>query len=312
MISSGRAGRVIFLGRADEQIKRAGRRIELGEVDTALQALPAGGGRRRRRPDRSQRQPAARRLCRHPGGPDHAAAVQKLRAELPRPSFRCSPRSRTCRPCTSGKVDRNALPWPLEGLETGGAKEQLDGTEAWLAEQWSEVPHPGRQRVRRLLRDRPVAASPPPSSPPGCAPATQRRPRSTSTSSPSRWPVPGEVCARRRRRSGDRPGAAARKVGPTVPADTPVHADRGVCADRGAGRARERTALVRHLGAERPVVARRRRALVLDSPPGRLAIAAGGARLLLRRVKPGRYPRKRASAAVDRRAAGRVQRARPR
>lgn len=32
-------------------------------------------------------------------------------------------------------------------------------------------------------------------------------------------------------------------------------------------------------------------AVVLHSPPGRLAIAAGGARLLLRRVKPGRHPR---------------------
>lgn len=32
-------------------------------------------------------------------------------------------------------------------------------------------------------------------------------------------------------------------------------------------------------------------ALVLYSPPGRLAVAAGGARLLLRGVRPGRYPR---------------------
>lgn len=35
---------LVFLGRADEQIKLGGRRIELGEVDAALQALPGVAG----------------------------------------------------------------------------------------------------------------------------------------------------------------------------------------------------------------------------------------------------------------------------
>lgn len=35
---------LVFLGRADEQIKLGGRRIELGEVDTALQGLPGVAG----------------------------------------------------------------------------------------------------------------------------------------------------------------------------------------------------------------------------------------------------------------------------
>ncbi|RAC98132.1 amino acid adenylation protein, partial [Burkholderia multivorans] len=35
---------LIFVGRADEQIKLGGRRIELGEIDAALQALPGVEG----------------------------------------------------------------------------------------------------------------------------------------------------------------------------------------------------------------------------------------------------------------------------
>ena len=35
---------LVFVGRADEQIKLGGRRIELGEVDAALHALPGVAG----------------------------------------------------------------------------------------------------------------------------------------------------------------------------------------------------------------------------------------------------------------------------
>ncbi|MEU9184584.1 Pls/PosA family non-ribosomal peptide synthetase [Streptomyces sp. NPDC048484] len=153
---------LIFLGRADEQIKLGGRRIELGEVDTALQALPGvAGAAAAVRTARGGNQLLVGYVVlqdevqdnvqddvqgevqedgvRQGGGWDHAAAVKRLRAELPAalvPLLAPVPDLPTR---TSGKVDRDALPWPLENLKTGGPAEQLYGTEAWLAEQWSEV-----------------------------------------------------------------------------------------------------------------------------------------------------------------------------
>ncbi|MDQ1039756.1 non-ribosomal peptide synthetase-like protein [Streptomyces sp. V3I8] len=141
---------LIFLGRADEQIKLGGRRIELGEVDAALQALPGvAGAAAAVRTARGGNQLLVGYVVLQEGDDsgtdgvqdrwDHATAVGKLRAELPAalvPLLAPVPELPTR---TSGKVDRDALPWPLENLETGGPTEQLYGTEAWLAEQWSEV-----------------------------------------------------------------------------------------------------------------------------------------------------------------------------
>ncbi|MFK0111011.1 Pls/PosA family non-ribosomal peptide synthetase [Streptomyces sp. NPDC091217] len=130
---------LVFLGRADEQIKLGGRRIELGEVDAALQALPGvAGAAAAVRTARSGNQLLVGYVVTQDGW-DHAAAVEKLRAELPAALVPLLAPVAELPTRTSGKVDRNALPWPLEGLETGGPAEQLYGTEAWLAEQWTEV-----------------------------------------------------------------------------------------------------------------------------------------------------------------------------
>lgn len=130
---------LVFLGRADEQIKLGGRRIELGEVDAALQALPGvAGAAAAVRTARSGNQLLVGYVVTQDGW-DQAAAVEKLRTELPAALVPLLAPVGDLPTRTSGKVDRNALPWPLEGLETGGPAEELYGTEAWLAEQWTEV-----------------------------------------------------------------------------------------------------------------------------------------------------------------------------
>ena len=138
---------LLFLGRADEQIKLGGRRIELGEVDTALQALPGvAGAAAAVRTARGGNQLLVGYVVLQDGvqdgtrgGWDHAAAVERLRAELPAALVPLLAPVSDLPTRTSGKVDRDALPWPLENQETAGSAERLYGTEAWLAEQWSEV-----------------------------------------------------------------------------------------------------------------------------------------------------------------------------
>ncbi|WP_086773392.1 Pls/PosA family non-ribosomal peptide synthetase, partial [Streptomyces bobili] len=130
---------LVFLGRADEQIKLGGRRIELGEVDAALQALPGvAGAAAAVRTARSGNQLLVGYVVTQEGW-DQAAAVEKLRAALPAALVPLLAPVADLPTRTSGKVDRAALPWPLEGLETGGPAERLYGTEAWLAEQWTAV-----------------------------------------------------------------------------------------------------------------------------------------------------------------------------
>ncbi|MFC5908826.1 non-ribosomal peptide synthetase, partial [Streptacidiphilus monticola] len=128
---------LVFVGRADEQVKLAGRRVELGEVDAALQALPGV----RAAAAAVQRTPAggqvlvgyvvadpAREL-------DLGAARTALLDRLPRELVPVLARVEALPTRTSGKVDRAALPWPL-ALPEGPGSGELAGTAGWLAEQW--------------------------------------------------------------------------------------------------------------------------------------------------------------------------------
>ncbi len=128
---------LIFLGRADDQIKIGGRRIELGELDNALQHLPGvGGAAAAIRTTKAGNKILVGYLS---AGPDFDVkkAREILAEQLPAPLV---PRLAVVADLptrTSGKVDRDALPWPLPSTdepETG-----LSGTAAWVASLWDAI-----------------------------------------------------------------------------------------------------------------------------------------------------------------------------
>ncbi|HJT90891.1 MAG TPA: amino acid adenylation domain-containing protein, partial [Mycobacterium sp.] len=128
-----------FVGRADDQVKVGGRRIELGEVDSALVHLPgvSGGAAAVRRT--ASGTPL---LVGYIASTDPSFDLAKARATLaealpaalvPRLVLVDELPTRT-----SGKVDRDALPWPVAG-DTNEDAAELGGTTGWLAGLWRDV-----------------------------------------------------------------------------------------------------------------------------------------------------------------------------
>src|SRR5262249_8710521 len=124
---------------ADDQVKIAGRRVELGEVDAALQALPGVAI-------------AAVAVRATPGGAqvlggyggavaggefDFRRAAAAVRRGVPATIVPRLAVVEALPTRTSGKVDRAALPWPLP--TAGGRAARWSGTTGWLAECWSEL-----------------------------------------------------------------------------------------------------------------------------------------------------------------------------
>ncbi len=128
---------LLFQGRADDQVKVGGRRIELGEVESALQALTAVSA-------------ATVVVQRSEGGVqllvgyvvpaegfDRQTARAELAQTLPAPLIPLLAVIDDLPVRTSGKVDKAALPWPL--TDTDASDSTLSGHAAWLAEQWVAV-----------------------------------------------------------------------------------------------------------------------------------------------------------------------------
>ncbi len=134
-----------FAGRRDSQVKIAGRRLELGEVEARLRAVK---GVRAAVAAVQSTAAANKILVGYVVGdvnPEHARA--QLAEQLPDglaplvvvlPALPMS---------AAGKVDRAALPWPLVGATgsgqaplsaTGSGQAPLSATAAWLAELWTE------------------------------------------------------------------------------------------------------------------------------------------------------------------------------
>ncbi len=127
---------LLFLGRLDEQVKLGGRRIELGEVDAALQALPGvQGAAAAIRRTKAGNQVLVGYVVPAGDSFDHDQAATRLREHLPAALVPLLAVVDDLPTRTSGKVDRNALPWPLSTVEASG----LTPTETWLAEGWAEI-----------------------------------------------------------------------------------------------------------------------------------------------------------------------------
>jgi non-ribosomal peptide synthetase-like protein len=128
---------LVFQGRVDDQVKVGGRRIELGEVEAALQALDAvtAAAVAVQKTDAGVAVLVGYVV---PGeGFDRATARAQLAESLPAPLIPLLAVIDDLPVRTSGKVDKAALPWPL--VDSGAGDSHLSGTAAWLAEQWFAV-----------------------------------------------------------------------------------------------------------------------------------------------------------------------------
>jgi len=130
---------LIFCGRADDQVKVGGRRIELGEVDSALVHLPgvSGGAAAVRRTAAGTPVLVGYVLSADPAF-DMVAARTELAERLPAALVPRLVLVDTLPTRTSGKVDRAALPWPPPGGDTEQAP-SLGGTTGWLAGLWRDL-----------------------------------------------------------------------------------------------------------------------------------------------------------------------------
>ncbi|WP_167880276.1 Pls/PosA family non-ribosomal peptide synthetase [Nocardioides guangzhouensis] len=136
---------LVFAGRADDQIKLGGRRIELGEIDSALLALPGvAGAAAAVRTSKAGNQILVGYISTSDGF-DQAAATERLRRDLPAALVPRLAQVDDLPTRTSGKIDRDALPWPVPGSgpkpgeESGEALAGLSDSERQVVDHWLEV-----------------------------------------------------------------------------------------------------------------------------------------------------------------------------
>ena len=149
-------------GRADDQVKVGGRRIELGEVDSALLGLAGVAS-------------AAAAVRRTPAGTavlvgyvvpepgvelDLAESRRRLTASLPAALVPLLARVDAIPTRGSGKVDRDALPWPLERPDEESAPAVgLTPTGEWVARALDRRARRRGGRAPARTSSRPAAAA---------------------------------------------------------------------------------------------------------------------------------------------------------
>ena len=132
---------LVFVGRADDQVKVNGHRIELGEIDSALHALPgvaAAAAAVRKTPSGST--VLVGYLVEEEAGTLRTAELLALLREvLPGTMVPMLAVVEEIPTRTSGKVDRDSLPWPVPGARGTGAAADLEPVAAWVGTQWVGV-----------------------------------------------------------------------------------------------------------------------------------------------------------------------------
>jgi non-ribosomal peptide synthetase-like protein len=127
---------LVFGGRGDDQVKLGGRRIELGELDGQLLRVPGVvSAAAAVRSTRSGNKLLVGYLA-VDSSFDSAAALELLRDRLPAALVPRLAVVDSLPTRTSGKVDRDALPWPLPKADV---TRDLHGVPAWIAEIWQDV-----------------------------------------------------------------------------------------------------------------------------------------------------------------------------
>ncbi|MEV6948365.1 Pls/PosA family non-ribosomal peptide synthetase [Streptomyces sp. NPDC051172] len=138
---------LVFLGRVDDQVKVGGRRIELGEIDAALLALPGVRGAAAAVQSTAAGTQVLVGYILPQRTPDGHSAFEtgKARAllseRLPAPLVPLLAEVTDLPTRASGKVDRHALPWPvpLADADRGDTAHRLHGTAARLADVWEQL-----------------------------------------------------------------------------------------------------------------------------------------------------------------------------
>ncbi len=130
-----------FLGRVDDQVKLGGRRIELGEVDAALLALPGVSAAAAAVRSTESGSKILVGYLTVDDSFDAKGATRHLRATMPAalvPRLAPVPGLPTR---TSGKIDRDALPWPLPtvGRPARDDRLDLDATQARVSDLWVQI-----------------------------------------------------------------------------------------------------------------------------------------------------------------------------
>ena len=279
-----------FIGRADDQVKIGGRRIELGEVEANVAALDGVYNSA----VAVQTLPSGDKVLVGYVSPNEGADldVQRMRERLAEvmPAA-LVPRLHVMEELpvrTSGKVDKKALPWPLPAsVDAVG----LTKTEAWVAQQWVEVlglDVPGRDADFFELGGSSLAAA---------ALVTRLRDRVPTFAVRDLYDHPrletlasliDELTLSSRTSLRERvvkPVGAGTRVAQTV-ALLPVMTLKAATAVTWVAVAATLLGLV-----ELPWAWLAAAFVVLCTPPGRIPVGALGARVIRGRVTPGVYPR---------------------